>query len=127
MNKQKKRNEKTAVERLVNDLKIQQRQVMRLSQVSQMEYNTFQYEVGCKILDAHLIEPEHSLSIQKKKGYWSFFKMIWRNHERATIYFLNEKQEFDWEDYRQKMLEMVESRRTALSLQQFLSIQKKKQ
>jgi len=117
-----KTKEKTTVEKLRRDLKTQQTQVMRLSNVKEIDYNAFQYEVGMQVLEAHMIEDEQVRRFSSKKEYWNFFKMLWRNHERAVIYFLNEKQEFDWNDYQNKMQEMVECRRTWLSLRQYMSI-----
>jgi len=117
---------KTAVDKIRTDMKTQQKQVIRQSKVSEMDYNSFQYEVGMRILEAHMIERTQVNKLSVDKSYWSFFKMLWRNHERALIYYLCEKQEFNWSDYQAKMNEMIESRRTWLSLRQFLQLKNQK-
>jgi len=113
--------EQSTVERLRRDLKTQQTQVMHLSNTTELDYNRFQYQIGMQVLEAHTIEQEQVNRFSANKGYWNFFKMLWRNHERAVIYFLNEKKEFERTDYENKMQEMVECRRTCLSFSQFLS------
>ena len=112
----------TILETAKSTMKIQQRMVLSLSNITEMEYNTFQYQLGLDVLNSHIVNDENIRCLERDKNYWNWFKVHCYEHERAVVQFLTRKQEFDFLDYRRKMIELVESRRTVLSFQQFLTL-----
>ena len=114
--------ERTNVQRARAHLRTQQHQVINLSGLSEADYNAFQYEIGMQVLEAHMVDHKSARKLSGSKKYWNYLKMQWRNHEKVVIQFLVQKGEFKVQEYQSKMQEMVESKRTALTLRQFLTI-----
>lgn len=111
----------TQVKRCKNDLKSQQQLVMEKAQADDLMYNTFQFEIGLAILNAHIISDKNILELSKNRMYWNWLRVEWRRHEKIVIQYLGDKDQY-WSIYKTKMNEMVESKIVYRSLRNFLSI-----
>lgn len=111
------------IEEIRTDLKVQKEQVIQISSMSELEYHEFLFEIGIKVLEANIIDPQNVSKIAGNKMYWNFFRLQWLNYEKIAIRFVNRRQGQDAEnEYKRRMSELIHSRRMWLSLQQFFTM-----
>lgn len=112
----------TTLEKQRQEMKAQQQIVLNESKASEMEYNEFQYFLGLDTLSANIEDQELADKLTKSKQYWSWFKVRYQEHERVVIPYLRQKGTLEWIDYKRLMLEVIDSKRTTLSILHFLTI-----
>lgn len=114
----------TILEETRKTIKTQQHQVLYLTQVSEMEYNEFQFQLGIHLLKSYLCNDKALHKMERDKHYWNWFKMRYQNHEDVVIKYLTKKNEFIWFDYKSKMIELINSKRTSMQFAHLLTLYK---
>lgn len=112
----------TYLKRTQIDISSQQRDVLNCCRITDVEYNTFQFETGVRILHAHIHDEYTIKQLERDKMYWSWFRIEYKNREAMVIRYLHQSQNFNFIDYQNKMSQMIESKRTYLSLKSLLTL-----
>lgn len=112
----------TLVKETQEKIILQKKVIMDFFKINDLDYGTFQFELGIKLLNDHLVEQEQIKLMSENKNFWNWFKMQYIECERMVMEIIIETQQRDFIEYQLQIVKAFNARKVHLSFHHFLSV-----